>query len=177
MGCWLFFGFLAGELTVPSEAAFDDAVHFMMRDDLAVDNPRNPSVLRLWLKATKTDPFRRGIFLFIGKTDSDLCPVAAVLSYLLMLGKTRGPLFQFADGRFLTRQRFVAAVRDAMGKSGVECSWYCGHSFRIGAATTAAARGMEDSIIKTLGRWKSLAYLEYVKIPKQQLASYSVMLC
>ena len=175
--CLAFFGFLrAGELTVPSEAAFDDAVH-LTRDDLAVDNPRNPSVLRLRLKASKTDPFRRGIFLFIGKTNSDLCPVAAVLSYLLMRGKTRGPLFQFADGRFLTRQRFVAAVRDAMGKAGVECSRYCGHSFRIGAATTAAARGMEDSIIKTLGRWKSLAYLEYVKIPKQQLASYSVMLC
>ena len=157
--CLAFFGFLrAGELTVPSEAAFDDAVH-LTRDDLAVDNPRNPSVLMLRLKASKTDPFRRGIFLFIGKTDSDLCPVAAVLSYLLMLGKTQGPLFQFTDGRFLTRQRFVAAVRDAMGKAGVECSRYCGHSFRIGAATTAAAREMEDSIIKTLGRWKSLAYL------------------
>ena len=44
--CLAFFGFLrAGELTVPSEAAFDDAVH-LTRDDLAVDNPRNPSVLR-----------------------------------------------------------------------------------------------------------------------------------
>ena len=79
--------------------------------------------------------------------------------------------------RFLTRQRFIAAVRDAMGKAGVECSRYCGHSFRIGAVTTAAARGMEDSIIKTLGRWKSLAYLQYVKIPKQQLASYSASQC
>ena len=34
---------------------------------------------------------------------------------------------------------------------------------------TAASRGVEDAIIKTLGRWKSLAYLEYVKIPRDQL--------
>jgi len=32
--------------------------------------------------------------------------------------------------------------------------------FRIEVATSAAARALEDSIIKTLGRWKSLAYLQ-----------------
>ena len=72
----------------------------------------------------------------------------------------------------------MAAVRDALKVAGIECSKYCGHSFRIGAATTAATRGMEDALIKTLERWKSLAYLEYIiKIPRQQLASYSSLLC
>ena len=36
---------------------------------------------------------------------------------------------------------------------------YCGHSFLIGAATTAATKGIEDSVIKTLGRWESVAYI------------------
>ena len=54
---------------------------------------------------------------------------------------------------------------------------YCGRSLRIGAATTAAAKGLEDSIIKTLGRWESVAYLQYVKIPRQQLAGQVILDC
>ena len=64
----------------------------------------------------------------------------------------------YKDGRYLTRQRFVVAVRKALERAGLKQAKYCGHSFRIGAATTAAAEGMEDSLIKTLGRWRSLAY-------------------
>ena len=86
-------------------------------------------------------------------------------------------LFVFEDGRFLTRQRFVKEVREALGKAGVDCTKYCGHSFRVGAATTAVSRGMEDSLIMTLGRWWSLAYANYMKIPREQLARYSAMLC
>jgi len=71
----------------------------------------------------------------------------------------------------------VCEVWSALESAGVDQSKYCGHSFRIGAATTAAKNGMEDAVIKTLGRWRSLAYLEYVRIPQYQLASYSERLC
>ena len=67
--------------------------------------------------------------------------------------------------------------RGALEKVGLDAAQYTGHSFSIGAATVAAKAGMEDSVIKTLGRWRSLAYLEYVRIPREQLASYSIMLC
>ena len=71
----------------------------------------------------------------------------------------------------------MAAVWEACQTAHVDQSKYCGHSFRIDAATTAAFRGMEDSIIKTLGRWESLVYLQHVRIPREQLSSYSRMLC
>ena len=67
-------------------------------------------------------------------------------------------------------------VRAALQSAGIEQQRYSGHSFRIGAATTAASKGLEDCLIKTLGRWESVAYLQYVKIPRQQLAGYSKLL-
>ena len=91
-------------------------------------------------------------------------------------GSSPGPLFTFRDGSYSTRANFVELVRDGLQRVGVDQQRYCGHSFRIGAATTAAQKDFEDCIIKTLGRWESLAYLQYVKIPRDQLAGYSKLL-
>ena len=174
--CLCFFAFLrAGEMTVPSDEEYDPSVHLSVQD-IAVDDSKHPSVLRITIKQSKTDPFRKGVDLFVGKTGSSLCPVAAMLSYLCARGMAEGPLFKFADGRVLTRQHFVSAVREGLEKAGIDSSKYSGHSFRIGAATTAAARGIEDCVIKTLGRWESVAYLQYVKLPRSQLAGYSNVL-
>ncbi len=136
-----------GGFTVPDDSSLDPSVHLYW-GDLAVDNPVNPAVLSVILKASKTDPFRKGITLYIGHAASDLCPVSA---YLTVRGKRPGPLFVFKDGKPLTRQRLVSAVRDALECAGVEADRYAGHSFRIGPATTAASRGLEDSTIQTLG--------------------------
>ena len=76
-----------------------------------------------------------------------------------------GPFF-LIEGRPLTREVFVAKVREALSEAGFDPLKFAGHSFfRIGAVSTAASRGVEDSLIKTLGRWRSLAYLLYVRIP------------
>ena len=87
-----------------------------------------------------------------------------------------GPFFKFASGVPLSRELLVSRLREALRPSGLEVGKYSGHSFRIGAATTAAAVGIEDSLIKTLGRWKSAAYLLYVRVPWDQLASASKQL-
>lgn len=168
-----FFGFMrAGELTVPSDSTFDESSHLAFQD-IAVDSYSNPQMLKVRLKASKTDPFRVGVDVFVGRTGSLLCPVAAVLAYMKVRGAGVGPFFTFANGKPLTRTRFVLEVRAALREANVDCSRYSGHSFRIGAATTAARKGISDTTIKMLGRWKSSAYQLYIRTPQDTLARVS----
>ena len=77
------------------------------------------------------------------------------------------------NGLPLTRSCFVTWLREALVNAGLESQQYSGHSFRAGAASTAAAMGLEDSLIKTLGRWESSAYLIYLRLPREDLQSVS----
>ena len=62
-------------------------------------------------------------------------------------------------------------TRQALHGIGPQEGKYVGHSFQIGAATTAARAGIEDSTIQMLGRWTSHAFLLYIRTPRSQLAS------
>ncbi len=171
-----FFGFFrSGELTTPSESGYDEGAHLSFHD-VSVDNLAEPQVLQVRVKASKTDPFRTGVDVFVGRTNCNKCPVAAVLAYMVMRGSNPGPLFIFSNGKPLTRARFVSEVKDALTRAGVDSTCYSGHSFRSGAATTAVKRGLGDATIKMLGRWRSNAYQVYVKTPRDQLAKMSAIL-
>lgn len=171
--CLCYFGFLrAGEITVPSESAYDKGQHLNFAD-VAVDSVSHPKIMKVRIKASKTDPFRKGVDIFLGRTSNKLCPVSAGLAYLARRGSKEGMLFRFEDGRLLTRERFVAGVRAALSAAGVDCRSYSGHSFRIGAATAAARHNLPPATIKTLGRWESSAYLLYTRINRQELAGIS----
>ncbi len=98
------------------------------------------------------------------------------MNYLLIRGSGPGPLFRFQDGKPLTRARLVDQVREALHRAGIDGALYSGHSFRSGAATTAAKVGVEDSAIKILGSWQSRAYQLYIKTPRHQLAADSKQL-
>ena len=171
-----FYGFLrSGEITVPSMAEFDPEGH-LCEGDVALDSLEDPAVVRVHIKASKTDPFCQGVFVFIGKTDNTRCPVTAIVAYLAVRGRSSGPFFRWKSGSLLSRESLVKQMRKALSTSGVDVSGYSGHSFRIGAATAAAAAGLEDSMIKTLGRWRSSAYQTYVRIPRERLATVSKQL-
>jgi hypothetical protein len=49
---------------------------------------------------------------------------------------------------------------------GHDSQLYNGHSFRIGAATSAGKNNIEDHLIKILGRWNSSSYCLYIKTCK-----------
>ena len=167
--------FRAGELTIPSENSYDPQIH-LSYGDIAIDSPSNPTIMKVHLKESKTDPGRKGVDIFVGRTYNKLCPIAAVMAYLAKRGNAPGFLFKLESGKPLTKAKFVASVKGALISAGVDSTKYAGHSFRIGAATTAHLQGIEDATIKMLGRWESSAYLLYVRTPRDQLASLSSIL-
>ena len=171
-----FFGFLrCGEFTVPSQSDYDQDTHLSI-DDIALDSTSSPTLIQITIKQSKTDPFRKGVNLFLAKTGKDLCPVAAMLPYLALRGSKQGPLFVLQDGSYLTRQRFTELLRATLKDVGLDESKYAAHSFRIGAATSAKDAGIDDVHVKMLGRWKSNAYQLYVRTPQEKLALLSKQL-
>ena len=174
--CLGFFGFLrAGEFTCPSLEKFDCS-SMLAVGDVWVDSRTDPRCLTVRLKRSKCDPFGSGVLVYVGRTFRPLCPVAAMLSYLAIRPPFPGPLFIFSDGTSLSRERLTVSLAQALRLAGLDASGYSGHSFRIGAATAAAQAGISDSLIQTLGRWKSSAFMTYIRTPKETLCAASVSL-
>ena len=168
--CLGFFGFLrAGEFTVNS--AFQPSIHMTVAD-LQADSLVNPTCFKVHIKCSKTDPFRMGCDIYVGRGEGPVCPIRALGNFLALRGSSEGPLFTFSDGRPLTRQQLSSTVQSILHSAGYTGS-YSGHSFRIGAATTAAARGVPDHLIKTLGRWSSDAYQIYIRTPVSSIVHVS----
>ena len=167
--CIAFFGFLrVGKMTTPSRDAYDSSVHLSL-GDVALDS-------RLNIKQSKTDLFRKGAKLCLGRTESVVCPVKTLLPYLAVRGSAPGPLFLSEDGVPLTRAHFKTLLSTTLKRAGLDDSKYNTHSFRIGATTSAKAVGMADVHIQMLGRWRSSAYQAYIRTPAQVLTKLSKQL-
>ncbi len=138
--------------------------------DVAVDNHTAPSTVQMHLKQSKCDQFGKGADVILGKTDSAICPVRAILAYIALRDDRPGPFFLLGDSTPASKGWFIQRLRSILEAEGLPHASYAGHSFRIGAATTAALAGLEDSIIQKMGRWNSSAFLVYIKTPKSQLA-------
>jgi len=144
--------------------------------DILVDKRDNPHPLRVTIKQSKTDPFRRGVNIYLGATDGPICPVVGKLPYLVACGKKEGLLFITEDGRGLTRQAFSALIDPLLSKLNLNIKHYNTHSFCVGAATSAAEAGIPEASTKMLGRWQSDAYQRYIKTPLCDLAILSKQL-
>ncbi|XP_062592590.1 uncharacterized protein LOC134254037 [Saccostrea cucullata] len=155
-----FFGFLrCGEFTVLSDSHYDDYVS--IQDVICHD-----SFVALTLRKSKTDPFRNGVQIKLFKTQTDVCPVNAVVKYLKLRSEVFKsqplPFFVTKEGSILTRAIFIDTLKVILSQLGLNSDLYNGHSFRIGAATTAQEARIEDHLIKTLGRWSSNCYTTYI---------------
>jgi len=80
--CLCFFRFLrSGEVVAPDDSNFNPTRHLSFTD-ITADSLSNPSSLPVNIKQSKTDPFRLGVNIVVGRTREDLCPVSVVLAYM-----------------------------------------------------------------------------------------------
>ena len=121
----LLFGFpRSGEATLPSASAYDPG-------DRRCPPRSAPSKILVHIKASKTDQFLLGVTICLGRTEQELCPVEALLSYTSRRGLAPGPIFRHEDGQPLTYVAHVREIQAALGAAGLHAVLFAGHSFRI----------------------------------------------
>ena len=121
--------------------------------------------LLIVLRRSKTDQTGRGVLVRLAAAPgASCCPVHLARLYLEV--RPRGEhhnLLIHANGTPLTRGQFSRILRRAVLQLGEDPAGFTSHSFRIGAATTAASMDLPAESIKGLGRWKSGCFKRYVR--------------
>lgn len=135
---------------------------------LSIDNTENIKHAVLHLHASKTDPFRLGVEIIIASKET----INALCSYLAHIKQRpvqlHSPLFSFKNGEPVNRNWFMKQITTLLTKTGYNYQHYSSHSFRKGGAVSLQQSGIEDSIIRKLGRWKSDAYHLYLRHPANE---------
>ena len=124
--------------------------------------------MRIKVRQSKTDQYRDGNEVLIGRTGNETCPVAMLERYMAMANLTPAeenwlfrPLTATKQGHRLkqvgqlTYSRVQEVVREALRRLGEKPDDYGLHSFRAGGASAAANAGVEDWLFKRHRRWKS----------------------
>ncbi|XP_060089026.1 integrase/recombinase xerD homolog [Heteronotia binoei] len=153
-----FFGALRiSELVMQSKTDF--SMWALQAGDVKIDQGQ----VVLTIRRSKTDQWRKGSVITLGQcTVHELCPVRAVRCYVRFRGLGDGPLFRHEDGSPLTKYQFWAVTSRALAAIGLKGVKFGTHSFRIGAASTAASMGYTPASIQRIGRWQSTAFKSYV---------------
>lgn len=91
------------------------------------------------------------------------CPVYWMQRFISVRGTTKGSLFCHPDLNPITRKQFGDKLKDVLNCLGLNRNSYTTHSFRYGASTMAMSMGLSDAQIRSLGRWRSSAFLKYIR--------------
>ena len=119
--------------------------------------------LTMHLKSSKTDPYCQCCSLLIAPSLHSVCAVRALRKYLSLRSVSgTSPLYVFHSGAYLTRAKVTSTLCTLLQRFSIPTELYASHSFRIGAATTAAEAGLPPWLIQTLVRWSSNCFTLYI---------------
>jgi len=113
------------------------------------------------IPSSQTDQLANTTKLVINSCNNRvICPV---INYLNARPNVQGALFCHLNHKYLTRYQVVSVLKNAKFLK-LNPKDFNTHSFRIGAATSFSVLGKSDDEIKKLGRWKSSAFSNYIRI-------------
>ena len=121
--------------------------------------------IQLAMLKFKHAPLHNKTVLLVKHTLGPDCPVQLLKQYLLLRPVMEGPLFIFVDGKPVPKHFFNNSLKIGLEFLEISYNKYTSHSFRIGAATYAAEKGLSEDQIMRMGRWKSKAFRKYIRIP------------
>jgi len=98
----------SSEFTVPSQQNYNAKVHLSL-SDVNLDSRHSPSMVCINIKQSKTDPFRQGVYIYLGRIHQHVCLVDAIIPHLVARGSHPGTVFILPNGKMLTRNAFGSA--------------------------------------------------------------------
>lgn len=151
------------------KALFLLSFHFGLRLGEVTDSPHNLKRDSIFLGKNSMSltfhSFKHGrgppITHEVQSSNSRWCPVVAMDKFLKLRGSRPGPLFILGNSA-VKRGTLNAKLKSLLQLCGIQ-SKITSHSFRIGAATWWAHLNYSEARIKRLGRWKSNAFLKYIR--------------
>ncbi|VDI80146.1 Hypothetical predicted protein [Mytilus galloprovincialis] len=151
-----------GEMAVKSESRKNNVIQL---SDLNIEFENKVSKrMTVTMRNYKHSDMQPKTISIDKNTSNIACPVMAMSSYLNLVKHNSGPLFQFPCGTPVSYAFFSASLKAVLNFVGLNTQLYKGHSFRIGAATSAAAKGVSLEVIQQMGRWKSNAVKNYIRL-------------
>lgn len=108
------------------------------------------------MKRSKTDQLGVGKGIVVHQLPGSLiCPVKALGEYISLRPRYVYNFLIHSAGAFLTKFQFNSVLKKCLHVLNLDNFRITSHSFRIGAATEASRLGLNDEVIKKIGRWKS----------------------
>ena len=172
--CLAFNGSFRVHELLSRETRIFDPTSTLLKKDVTVsvcqDGGTRIEVLQVYLKSPKEARLSDGVMVDLFSTSSFFCPVVAFKKYISSLPfmlEENSPVFRSSSGVGYTGAGFNADLKILLsGQVDYSKGKITSHSFRAGLATEMAKLGYADQDIMNIGRWRSSAYLSYVKCPR-----------
>ena len=171
----MYSGSLRGsEIMGEKENEFDPE-NILMEEDVRIKmirtgNGRVTKLVHCVIRNPKELPGTKRLEVEMFQTSNKFCPVAAVEKLKAARTENRGkPFMTRQDGRITTKDWLNRFLKKALEEViNYEEFTVSSHSFRAGVASAMARCGYSDEEIQRQGRWRSEAFLKYIRLGRSQ---------